>query len=129
MMRTAKILFGLAALAVLGAGCTTTTITNLTPQRLQRNDAGLYPVEIVFDSNQQSLRHETINPMVQVGAESYPMKRAPVVPKRWETVIPVPASTNLIHYQVRVDFEYNRIPEARPDSKLSPPYSLQITDR
>lgn len=129
MMRMAQFFFGLVTLAVLGTGCTTTTITNLTPQRLSRNETGLYPVEIIFDSNQQSLRRESITPIVQVGAESYPMKRAPVVPKRWETLIPVPASTNLIQYKVRVDFEYNRIPEVRPDSKLSPPYSLQITDR
>jgi len=83
-------------------------------------------VEIEFRSNMQALKKETLKPYLQVGENSYPMRRTPRMENRWETLLPIPASTNRADYRVKVDFEYNAIPVAKPDSVLSPPYQLQI---
>ena len=43
------------AMSFLLAGCTTSTITNLTPKQLPRTATGLYPIEAMFQSNQRTL--------------------------------------------------------------------------
>jgi hypothetical protein len=126
MLRCPKVL-PLLLLPALLAGCT--SITNLTPRQQARNAAGFYPVEMVWDSNRQAIRKETLKPTVLVGEEAYPMRPALMLKKRWETLIPVPASSNYVNYRIKVDFEYNDIPVPRPDSRLSPPYQLEIKDK
>ena len=118
----------LAAAWVIGCG-TTSTVTQLTPRTQTRNAEGLYPVEIEFRSNMQALKKETLKPYLQVGDSNYPMRRTPRMEHRWETLLPVPATTNLVNYKVKVDFEYNAIPVAKPDSVLSAPYQLQIREK
>ena len=116
--------------AALLAGCgTTSSITQLSPRTQTRNAEGLYAVEIEFVTNKQALKKETIKPYLQVGENNYPMRRTPRLEHRWETLLPVPASTNQINYRVKVDFEYNAIQVARPDSALSAPYQLQIREK
>ena len=122
--RLAALLF----LPLLLTGCTS-TVTNLTPGRQPRNDAGLYPVEIIWETQQKSVRHDTVKPQVQVGLNFYPMQRTPQLRNRWETLIPVPAGTNYVNYRVRVDFDYDAIPVPRPDSKLSNLYQLNVVDK
>ena len=120
---------GLIAAALL-AGCgTTSTITQLSPRTQTRNAEGLYPVEIEFRSSMQALKKETLKPYLQVGENNYPMRRTPRMEHRWETLLPVPASTNVANYRVKVDFEYNAIPSPKPDSVLSQPYQLQIREK
>lgn len=116
--------------AALLAGCgTTSTITQLTPRTQARNAEGLYPVEIEFRSNMQALKPETLKPYIQAGENNYPMRRTQRMEHRWETLLPVPASTNLVNYRVKVDFEYNAIPVAKSNSVLSAPFQLQIRDK
>lgn len=122
--------FGSLAAAVLLAGCgTTSTVTLLSPRTQMRNAEGLYPVEVEFRTNMQALKKETLKPYLQVGDNNYPMRRTPRLENRWETLLPVPASTNVADYRVKVDFEYNAIPAPRSNSVLSPPYRLQIRDK
>ena len=122
--------FGGLLTAALFIGCgTTSTVTQLTPRTQTRNAEGLYPVEIEFRSNMQALKKETLKPYLQVGDSNYPMRRTPRMEHRWETLMPVPATTNLVNYKVKVDFEYNAIPVAKPDSVLSAPYQLQIREK
>ena len=122
--------FGGLLAAALFIGCgTTSTVTQLTPRTQTRNAEGLYPVEIEFRSNMQALKRETLKPYLQVGESNYPMRRTPRMEHRWETLLPVPATTNLVNYKVKVDFEYNAIPVAKPDSVLSAPYQLQIREK
>ena len=115
------------ALAVVLTGCST-TVTNLPPSRLPREATGLYPFEVAFESNQQSLVKETIRPSVVVGFESYPMQPAPFLKNRWETLVPVPAGESSVHYRYKFDFDYNAIPQRRSSSLLSSPYTLEIAD-
>ena len=128
-MRKTLRLGGLMAAAFL-VGCgTTSTVTQLSPRTQTRNPEGLYPVEIEFRSNMQALKKETLKPYLQVGENSYPMRRTPRMEHRWETLLPVPATTNMVNYKVKVDFEYNAMPAPKLDSVLSPPYQLQIQEK
>ncbi|MBA4146832.1 MAG: hypothetical protein H0X66_01870 [Verrucomicrobia bacterium] len=107
-------------------GCTTGKITNLTPTKMERNSSGLYPVEMAWQSREQALRPESLQPQVMIGTESYPMQRTPLVKNRFETLIPVPANEDIVHYRFKVDYEYNAIPVPRKNSVMSPEYKLQI---
>jgi hypothetical protein len=117
----------LLAVLVLGSGCST-TITNLTPSRMTRNANGLYPFEVALDSNQQSLRKETIQPYVLIGLDSYPMQPTPMLNNRWETLIEIPAGRQFLEYRYKFDYQYNSFHQPRSSSKLSPPYQLQLVD-
>jgi hypothetical protein len=128
-MRKAPILGGLAAALLLTACGTTNSVTLLSPRTQTRNAEGLYPVEIEFRSNMQALKRETLKPYLQVGENNYPMRRTPRMDHRWETLLPVPATTNLTTYRVKVDFEYNAIPVPKANSVLSSPYQLQIREK
>jgi len=122
--------FGGLAAALLLAGCgTTNTVTLLSPRTQTRNAEGLYPVEIEFRSSMQALRKETLKPYLQVGEDNYPMRRTPRMEHRWETLLPVPATTNLTTYRVKVDFEYNSIPAAKSNSVLAGPYQLSVREK
>src|SRR5437870_2758824 len=100
---TKKVLPLLILLPWLVAGCTSIKITNLTPRQLSRRANGLYPFEVVWHSNQQSLREDSIRAAVVIGDEFYPMQPVPVVKNRWETLVPVPADETLVHYHYKFD--------------------------
>jgi hypothetical protein len=119
--------FPLVLLPVLFAGCS--SITSLTPQQQTRNATGLYPVEVALASRQQTLRWETIQPYVVVGVDFYPMRPTSLMKNRWETLLPVPATTNVVYYKFKFDFQYNSIPHRRQDSKLSSEFRLMIVDK
>ena len=127
-MRTMKKFLLLSLLPLLLAGCAT-TITNLTPSQQPRNATGLYPVEAAWESRQQSIRPDSFKPSVMVGLESYPMRKTRLMKNRWETLVPVPPNKNAINYRFKFDFEYNAIPQPRPNSKLSREYRLEILDK
>ena len=114
--------------AVILSGCTSPSITNLTPRVQARNAENAYPVEIEFTSNQRSIRRESIRPYVQIGNDNYLMRKIPVVRNRWETLIPVGPESRLINYRVKVDFQYNALREPSVNSVLSSPYQLHITE-
>ena len=118
-----------AIVAVIAGGCASSRITNLTTTRQPRNPAGLYPIEFVWDSNQQTIISESIKPYVVVGYEFYPMRPALNIRERWETVIPVPADQNSVIYHFKVDYEYRTFGEPQKSSRLSRSYRLEIVDR
>ncbi len=121
----AKRLFLFLALPLLVAGCAA-HFNNLTPQQLRRNADGFYPVEVAFKSRQQSLRWDSIQPMVVVGTNTYPMRPVPLMQNRWETLVPVPPGTDLIRYKFRFDYLYNAISKPKGNSASSPEYELRI---
>lgn len=125
-MRTMKKFFLLLLAPLMLAGCS--TITNLTPSQQTRNATGLYPVEAAWESRQQSIRYDSMKPLVMVGLDSYPMRRTSLMNNRWETLIPIPADKSSINYRFKFDFDYNKIPQPRPDSKMSPEYRLKIIE-
>jgi len=130
-MRPLKAFLPLLAtvLCLCTTACTHTTISNLTPSTQARNPNGLYNIEISWSSNQQSLRKDTLQPVVVIGMQTYPMQPVPLVRNRWETLVPVPADSDILHYRIKFDFEYNSVPVRRSSSKLSDPYQLKIADQ
>ena len=117
-----------AVLALVLTGCATSRITNLTTTRQPRNPSGVYPVEFVWDSNQQTIIDGSIKPYVIVGADSYPMRAALDIRNRWETVIPVPADKQNVLYHFKVDYQCRAFGKAEKSSRLSPSYRLDIID-
>jgi len=114
---------------LLFTGCAA-TFTRLTPLEQPRNSNNLYPVETVFNSDQQSLRWETIQPYVLVNGELYPMRPVPMMQNRWEGLVPVPPSANGVDYRFKFDYQYNHFgTPPKPNSAYSPEYKLQILDQ
>jgi hypothetical protein len=113
---------------LLLAGCTS-TFTNLTPRQQTRNANNLYPVEVSMTSRQQSLRWDSIRPQIAVGTDYYPMRPTRLMTNRWEGLVPVPAGASLVRYRYKFDFEYNAFGRTRPDSAISPEYTLKVTDQ
>ena len=105
---------------LLLAGCAT-TFTQLTPLEQPRNPNNLYPVEVIFNSSQQSLRWDSIQPYVLVGGELYPLRPVPMMQDRWEGVVPVPPSANGVSYRFKFDYQYNNFgTPPKPNSASSP---------
>jgi len=115
-----------AVLTVVLTGCGTSRIVNLTPTRQPRNATGLYPIEMKWDSNQQSIIDSSLKPYVVVGFDFYPMRPALNIHNRWETVIPVAPDKNTVTYRFKVDYEYRAIGKPQKSSKLSSDYRLDI---
>jgi hypothetical protein len=118
----------LLALSLLLTGCAT-QLTNLTPQQQVRNTNNLYSVEVAFNTRQQTVRWQSIQPKIIVGTESYDMRPTPYMTNRWEGLIPVPPETSIIHYHYRFDFRYNRMGNPGNDNAISPDYTLRILDQ
>ncbi|MCX6884255.1 MAG: hypothetical protein NTX27_04355 [Verrucomicrobia bacterium] len=123
-----KKLVSLIALPLLLSGCAT-TLTNLTPQRQERNPNNLYPVEVAISTRQQTMRWESIHPKIVVGTDFYPMRPTQLMTNRWEGFVPVPAGTSLIRYRYKFDFDYNAFGKPKQDSLLSPEYTIRILQK
>ncbi|MBC8242798.1 MAG: hypothetical protein H8E20_00260 [Verrucomicrobia bacterium] len=110
------------------AGCTTSTITNLTPRELPWSQTGLYPVEAMYHSNQRALDADSVKPIVIVNNQAFPMRQTQLTEGRWETLLPIPDGTRVVNYHFKFDYEYSAVLMRGADSKLSPPYQLRIVE-
>ncbi len=115
----------LLTLPLLLAGCAT-QLTNLTPEQQPRQTNNLYQVECAFNSRQQTIRWQSIQPKIIVGNQSYEMRPTPFMTNRWEGLIPIPPGTDIIHYHYRFDFRYNRLGAPGNDPAISREYSLRV---
>jgi hypothetical protein len=114
---------------LLLTGCAA-TFTRVTPLQQPRNPNNLYPVEVIFNSSQQSLRWDSIQPFVLVGGELYPMRPVPMMKNRWEGLVPVSSTANAVDYRFKFDYLYNHFgTPPKPNSAFSPEYKLQILDQ
>ena len=104
--------------------------TRLTPLQQTRNASNLYPVEVAFNSQQQSLRWETIQPYVLANGALYPMHPVQKMQNRWEGFVPVQPGVNSVDYRFKFDYKYNAVGSApKPASAVSPLYKLNIVDQ
>ena len=118
----------MALLCLLITGCAT-SLTNLTTSQQPRNPKGLYPVEVMWQSDAADIVKDTIKGYVVVGFDAYPMQRSPMLTNRWEALLPVPTDKNLVNFRYKFDYQYLTIPVRRPGSKMSESFQLQILDR
>jgi hypothetical protein len=115
--------------ALLLTGCST-TFTRLTPLEQPRNANNLYPVEVQFNSTQQSLRWDSLKPYVLVNGELYPLRAEELVQNRWEGFVPVPAGAKTVAFRFKFDYLYNNVGTSpKPNSAWSPAYQLKIVDQ
>ena len=119
---------GLGALALL-AGCTSSSITNLTPQTVSRSPDGLYPIEARWDTGQRSIQGDSFTPYVVVGTQFYPMQRVATMTNHWEALLPVPADKRFVNYQFKFDYDHKGTGSSRGDSLRTPNYQLEITGK
>ncbi len=101
-----KILPVLSVLLLTGCAA---TFTRLTPLQQPRNPNNLYPVEVAFNSQQQSLRWDSIQPYVLVNGELYPLRPVALMQNRWEGFVPVPQGANSVEYRFKFDYKYNNM--------------------
>ena len=117
----------LMSLSLLLAGCAT-QLTNLTPQQQVRTTNNLYAVEVAFDSRQQTIRWQSIQPKIVVGAQFYDMHPTPLMTNRWEGFIPVPPGTSSVNYRYKFDYRYNRMGKPGNETAVSKEYTLRILE-
>ena len=115
---------------LLLAGCAPRTYTKLTPTQQARTTDNLYPVEAAFESQQQSLRWDSIKAFVLVNGQAIPMRPVPMVKNRWEGLIPVPAGETTLTYRFKFDYLYNSVGSApKPNSVTSKTYTLKVMEQ
>jgi hypothetical protein len=117
----------LPLLLALLPGCAA-KFTNLTPQRLPRSATGYYPFEVAMTSQEQALKWDTIQPMVRIGEEAYPMQPMPLITNRWGAMIQLPPETEVVHYRYQFIFQSRGMGQPTKDSASSGRYFLQIVD-
>ena len=127
MLKLLRCFLAVAILLVTGVACTTTSITNLTPSDFPRSNSGLYRVEAAWQSNQKSIRLDSLQPMVIIRETQFPMQPVPFADDRWETMVPVPADADVIYYQFKFNYLYDAIPQPLSNSKRSEEFRLDIT--
>ena len=128
-MRNLNRLLWLCLLAALLPGCTTSslsTITNLTATRLPRKESGQYMFSVDFATRQSTLLPDTLHAYVIVGDERYEMARTPLLRNRWETLVPVAATQDVVNYRYRFEYSYKAIPVAKEGVFDSKPYQLYV---
>jgi hypothetical protein len=114
---------------LLLTGCAA-TFTRLSPLQQPRSPNNLYPVEVAFNSQQQSLRWESIQPYVLANGELYPLRPVALVQNRWEGLVPVPPGANSVEYRFKFDYKYNAVgTKPKSNSAYSPAYRLNIVDQ
>ena len=125
MLKKSLPVLSLSLLVLVGCA---TQLTNLTPQQQVRDTNNVYRVEVAFDSTQQTIRWQSIQPKIVVGTTFYDMRPTPYMTNRWEGLIPVPAGQNAVKYRYKFDFRYNRMGAHGNDSALSREYTLRILE-
>ena len=114
---------------LLLAGCTTGEFTRITPNMQPRNANNLYPVETIFNSQQQTLRWDSVKAYVLVNGQPYAMRPEPIVQNRWEGFVPVPSNETTVTYRFKFDYLYNNFGNApKPNSEYSKQYTMKIID-
>jgi hypothetical protein len=124
-MKWKKFLLVLPALLITGCAG---TFTNLTPLEQTRNGNNLYPVEVSFASQQQSMRWDTIHPYLLVNGQLYDMQPTPMMTNRWEGFVPASPMESAVTYRYKFDYQVNDFSaKPKPTSAYSPAYHLTIT--
>ena len=118
--------------ALLLVGCSSMhTFTRMTPGMQPKNENNLYPVEVAFTSQQQSLRWDSIHAYaITPNGQSFPLRPVPIVKNRWEGLLQVPPGQNVVKYRFKFEYLYNAFgKDPQRDSTLSPVYTLKIVDQ
>jgi hypothetical protein len=95
---------GAALATMILCGCTTMTLTNLTPSSLPENPSGLYTFTLRVTPKSSTVVADSIAPHIVVGAESHEMKKSDAVPGIYEFDYRLPPGQDSIGYYYLVDY-------------------------
>ncbi len=125
-----KVFAGLmAGLVLLGTGCFSGRITNLTPRQVVRPADGLIPFAAHWDSQRRGIREDSFRAWVVLGGERYPMERTPLTSNRWEAEVPLPPDRRFVNYHFKFDYDVQGWGRPLPHSRLSAGYQLEVRER
>jgi hypothetical protein len=116
---------GLCLLAALLIGCAT-TVTNITSTTQQRNPNNQYLIEFQWDTSEQAVIPDSVQPYVVTGFDTYEMRPVLRMTNRWETYIPVAPNKNVVIYSFKVEYETRAFGKPLKRSKNSQEYKLYI---
>ena len=113
--------------AVMLVGCAA-QFTRLTPLQQPRNPSSLYPVEVQFNSADQSIRRETLKGYVEANGQLYPLHPEPLVKNRWEGYVPMAPANSEVEFKFKFTYLYNAMgsPQPKSGSVSSPVYKLKV---
>ena len=120
--------FFMIVTVLLQTGCLNTTVVNLTPPKVPRNAAGSYRFEAGWETNQRSIKEDSIEAYVVLGGVHHPMKKVPIAADRWEALIPLDQVAEGHSYHFKFDFIYNSHPEPQANSLRTEPFSVKIVE-
>jgi hypothetical protein len=120
-----KKLLAFVCVPLLLVGCVT-TLTNLTATSQPRSPNNLYLIEYQWDTTEQAIKPDSVKPFVVVGFDTYEMRLTPKMTNRWEVLVPIPPSKDVVNYRFKVDYEYARFGKPGRASKSSEEYKLYI---
>ena len=131
-MKFIGVVFGLLGAAAF-LGCVYHEINTLTPSALPRDSSGLYPVEIIWESNSATVQPETVKPVVLVSTNKYPMQKLLAangkwVKNRWYTLVPVGSQQNEVRYRVKVNWQQGSGSAPAGNSQITEVRILKIND-
>jgi len=114
--------------AVMLFGCATSQFTRLTPLQQSRNQSNLYPVEVQFNSNDQSIHRDSVKGYVEVNGQLYPLHPEPLVQNRWEGYVPMAQANSEVEFKFKFTYLYNAFgsPQPKSGSANSPTYKLKV---
>jgi hypothetical protein len=119
-----------ALLALLAlCGCTTVTLTNLTPSSLPENPSGIYTFTLRVVPKSNSVSEASIAPHIVVGAESHDMTKSDVSPQIFEFDYKLPAFQNEIGYYYVVDYSAQNAGSQSPMQAYTPIQHAAIVSR
>ena len=121
-------LLAFLALMVVGTGCKTAAITNLTPSQVPRDPNGEYRFEVAWERIQQNVRPQSVKPNLVVGMQEYPMTESPVATNRWEANVILPAGTDHVTYFYKFNYEYAGFLDVKKSNTRSQEYRLKILE-
>ncbi len=119
---------GLGLLAALVAGLVgcATTVTNITSTAQPRNANNQYLIEFQWDTSEQAVINESIQPYVVTGFDTYEMRPVMRMTNRWEAYVPVAADKSVLVYSFKVEYETRAFGGVQKRARNSEEYKLYI---
>jgi len=125
-MKLKNFVFVLSAALLFGCA-SPSQFTRLTPLQQSRNPNNVYPVEVKFESTDQSMRHDTLKGFVEVNGQLYPLHPMPLVQNRWEGFVPVMPGSGEVEFRFKFTYLYNAFgSQPKSGSTVSPTYKLRV---
>jgi hypothetical protein len=96
---------GAALALILLGGCTTMSLTNLTPSTLPANPSGIYTFTLRVTPKSSVVVEDSVAPHIVVGAESHDMTKSDSIPGIYEFDYRLPPGQDSIGYYFLVGYQ------------------------